>query len=164
MSTATKSQVKTTVTVPVRSGRRNEKDWTAQFDQSFPNRKRQNCWTMARRKSSRPHDDTRRLETDGKATDPPKIAPITTQMTPAGKILSTKTDDTAGDASDVMKALFSTSLSQNVQSFLPDGGGQRLAINGRRNSRLSGPFSRKRWHNGLRANQSRNDRRRENRV
>ena len=58
-----------------------------------------------------------KLETDGKATDAPKIPPVTTQITPTAKVLSTKTDD--ADAPDMMKSLFTNSFS-SPQSFLPD--------------------------------------------
>ena len=59
-----------------------------------------------------------KVEVDGKPSDAPKIAPVTTQVTPAGKVLSTKSEDDS--STDAMKAVFA-SLIATPQSFLPEG-------------------------------------------
>ena len=59
-----------------------------------------------------------KVDVDGKPSDAPKIAPVTMQMTPDGKVLSTKSGDDG--SADAMKAVFA-SLVSSPQSFLPDG-------------------------------------------
>ncbi len=57
------------------------------------------------------------ITADGKPQSDTKAAPITTQVSPTAKVLSTKTADE--DAGDAIKSLFTNSFS-NPQSFLPD--------------------------------------------
>ena len=57
-----------------------------------------------------------KTETDGKPSDAPAIPPVTAQISPAGKVLSVKTDE---ENSDFLKKLLASSFS-TPQSFLPD--------------------------------------------
>ena len=57
------------------------------------------------------------MKTDGKTSGAPNIPTVTMQMTPTGKVLSTKSEDTA--ATDALKNMFTSAFS-SPQSFLPN--------------------------------------------